>query len=132
MVGRWKIIFAGYVAADFVAGVLLMLLFFKTVQFFDPTSQYGIADFLYVGALMSFWALVVTAIPFAVFVYLAERFSWRHLFAYAAVGALMPLPIALSFEPEILIQCMGIGAIAGLTYWWVAGRSAGLRKTVQA
>jgi hypothetical protein len=89
--------------------------------------------------------LVVTAaavvgafsfVPALAAIALAEAFGWRSLIFYllagcavgfAAVALLVPPERALSDADARLF--LAAGAVAGLVYWLVAGRTAGLGKS---
>ena len=115
----------GYLASVIVAGLLLDFLFFHIMAAFS-TTQYALSDAIYVFGLMTVWALVLTVLPASILIYLAERFSWRSIFVYLIAGALMALPTWLWFDVSTGLECSAIGAVAGLTYWAITGRKAGL------
>ncbi len=126
---RRKII--GYLASLIVAASLLTLVFFQIMSEYS-FPNYGPLDILYVWAVMAFWSFLITLLPALVLIYFAERKAWRSVLLYLAVGATLGLPVGLWFEVQIIVECAVIGAIAGLTYWGIAGRFAGLRDKAVA
>lgn len=116
----------GYLASLIVAASLLTLVFFQVVSEYS-TPNHGPREILYVWAVMAFWSLVITLLPAAVLIYFAERRGWRAFLPYLIVGAALGSITGLWFEFQIMAECAAIGAVAGLTYWGIAGRFAGLR-----
>jgi hypothetical protein len=121
----------GYLASLIVAASLLTLVFFQIVSEYS-TTNHGPLDILYVWALMAFWSLVITLLPAAVLICFAERHGWRGFLLYLIVGAALGSITGLWFEFQIMLECAAIGAVAGLTYWAIAGRFAGLRDKALA
>jgi hypothetical protein len=89
-----------------------------------------------VGLFLVAAAVMLSAAPMLLIVVLAEAFSWRSLFVYAAPAALLGALVYLIFSPrtvggldqigwiEIVLFTLS-GAVAGLIYWGIAGRKAG-------
>jgi hypothetical protein len=121
-----KQIFLGYVAALAIAASILTLVFFQIVSEYS-TPNHGVNDVLYVWVVMAFWTLVITLLPTLILIYFSERKAWRSFWLYSSVGAVLASPVSLWFEMQIVLECAAIGAVAGLTYWAIAGRKAGLR-----
>ena len=121
----------GYLASLIVAASLLTLVFFQIVSEYS-TPNHGPLDILYVWAVMAFWSLVITLLPAAALIYFAERRGWRLVLLYLAVGAAFGSITGFWFELQIMVECAAIGAVAGFTYWWTAGRFAGLRDNAVA
>jgi hypothetical protein len=113
----------GYIASLIVAASLLTVIFFQILGSFATTSK----DIVYAWLLLGFWTFVITIIPTAILIYFAERKGWRNVLVYLGLGAVLGLPIGLWFEFQFMLECAAIGAAAGLTYWLISGRKAGLR-----
>jgi hypothetical protein len=83
---------------------------------------------------------VVTALPAALIVAIAEGFAWRSVIFYAALGGALALALSYGFDlPGDISQpgtyfvherqvLAGSGIAGGLVYWLFAGRSAGSWK----
>jgi hypothetical protein len=126
-----KQIIIGYIVSVAVAAVLLTLVFFQIVSYYS-TPNHGPNEVLYVWVIMGFWTIVLTIVPALILIYFAEKRKWRSLIPYGAAGALLATPVGLYFEFQIMLECMVIGAIAGLVFWAIAGRKAGLRDKAVA
>jgi hypothetical protein len=117
--------------AVFVAAGLLCFIFFQMFDLQVPLIS-RIEDIAFVWGLMAFWTLVVTAIPAGLFIYYSEGRSWRSLWLYALAGTIFSVPLGASVNFIVFVECGAIGAVAGLTYWLIAGRFAGLQGKASA
>jgi hypothetical protein len=79
--------------------------------------------------------LIVTFIPAAILIRLAENFSWRALWIYLASGAALGTGLGYWFVnvtqyprswTGALITLAASGTLGGLVYWAIAGRKAGV------
>ena len=121
----------GYMASVVVASSLLTLVVLQIVSAYS-IPNHAIGDIVYVWVVMAFWVLTITALPALALIYFAERRSWRSAILYLIAGALLALPVGFWFDVQIMLECVAVGAVAGLTYWLVAGRRAGLRNEAAA
>ena len=121
-----KLKFAGYLASLIVAASLLTLVFFQILSQYS-IPNHGPLDVIKVWGLMAFWTLVITLLPAAALIYFAERRGWRGFSSYLICGAALGSLTGFWLEFQIMAECAAIGAVAGLTYWWIAGRFAGLQ-----
>jgi hypothetical protein len=117
----------GYFAALVVATSLLTLVFFQIVSQYS-TPNHGPLDIFYVWVVLGFWTLVVTFIPVALLLYFTERYVWRKLWIFSGTGAALGSLAVLWLDLQTMAECAAIGGVAGLVYWFVAGRFAGLRE----
>ena len=138
LIGRILVILVAFFAASFAAGMVLVfgLVFpdWGTGRFgFDDGSFAVVATigFVLVGSFGFVPALMIALVT--------EALNIRSALAYAAggavLGALGYLGIA-RFEPDTLTVVDGVrreaeimagaGIVAGLVYWLIAGRNAGL------
>jgi hypothetical protein len=124
-------IITGYLASLVIATSLLTRVAYQILNAFSPQHD-GPLDVLYVWAVLGFWTLVITLIPAALLIYFGERHSWRNPLLYVGSGAVLGVPVGLVFNAPITLEIAAIGAIAGLTYWAIAGRTAGLRRRQEA
>lgn len=130
---RMLLMLAAFMIACLAASAFLHLLWFgPSIAALDPAERPPAAPLYFsipflamlVGHYGFFQALVVLAV--------AELWEWRNWLFYALAGAVAALPVlagvaqqsgTLSFHAATLI---GAGLVAGIAYWLVAGRTAGL------
>jgi hypothetical protein len=88
--------------------------------------------------VLAFIVAFMMCIPSALVIVLAEMAGWRAWYYYFSAGAISPVLLmpgrgyfprlrsetdtVLDNTTFVLVVC---GAVAGLTYWWMAGRKAG-------
>ena len=138
LIGRFFAITFGFLAACFVAGLIVVFaLFFPemTSLSLDPLDRGSVNMVLGIGFMVvSGFALV----PALILVLITETFYIRHILAYGIVGALAGLCCYLAFIPfdtvamtfngivrRHLEVMVGAGIVGGLVYWVIAGRNAG-------
>jgi hypothetical protein len=133
-------IILGFLAAELVTTVLISVYFKYLIQFIGTTRRgISIYDFIDFNAfqVMAYYVIMFASLPFAIFIFLTERYNWRSFLIYFALGALLPsLMIAIAspyfrFSSEgfkFMVVLGGIGVAACLTYWAIAGCHAGLWK----
>lgn len=138
LIGRLFVILFGFLAACLVAGMILV-----GALLLPQFSDLGVGQvdegalniilgmgFIFVSGFALLPALIVAAIT--------EAFHIRGALTYAVGGALIGLACYLSlvpFDPNTLefegivqrhLEIMtGVGIVAGLVYWMIAGRNAG-------
>jgi hypothetical protein len=137
----WRLIVIGFafVVASFAAGlVVVMAVMFPGISSLDlgPIDRNGFAVMMGFGfVFVSGFALL----PAAIMALVTEAFSIRNVLVYALGGALTGLGVYLAFS-QIDLQQMsfaitdrrelevmaGAGIVAGLVYWLIAGRNAGM------
>jgi len=139
LIGRLLVIVFGFLAACLVAGMIVVgaVLF---PEFSDlgsgPIDQGGLDIVLGFGFIFISGFALLPALIIAV---ITEAFSIRSSLAYAVGGGLVGLACYLGlvpFDPDTMhfegivrrhLEIMtGAGIVAGLVYWMVAGRNAGL------
>ncbi|MBX9711760.1 MAG: hypothetical protein K2X60_12070 [Xanthobacteraceae bacterium] len=137
LIGRLFMIAFGFLAACFVAGmVVLFALLFPEMELqtldIDGGTMNAIIGFGFI--LVSGFALV----PALFVVLITEAFNIRGILTYAILGGLAGLCSYLAFIPfdtvsmtfegivrrhlEIMV---GAGILGGVVYWMIAGRNAG-------
>jgi hypothetical protein len=138
LIGRLFVILFGFLAACFVAGMIVVGAVLYP-EFSDlatgPIDQSAINVVLGFGFIfLSGFALL----PALIVMLITEAFYIRSVLAYAVGGAVVGAACYLGlipFDPETLhfegivrrhFEIMtGAGIVAGLVYWMIAGRSAG-------
>jgi len=138
LIGRLFVIFFAFLAACFVAGVIVVVtLLFPDLSDLGP----GFVDqgalnivlgfgFIFISGFALLPAMLVAAITEALFI--------RGVLAYAVGGALVGAACYLGLVPfdsdtfrfEGIVRrhleiMTGAGVVAGLVYWMIAGRNAG-------
>jgi hypothetical protein len=139
LIGRLIVISIGFLAACFVGGMIVVVaLLFP--EFADLGA--GPVDESTVDVLLGFGFIFVSGfalLPALVVVAITEAFYIRSALAYAVGGGLVGLACYLGlvpFHPETFqfegivrrhLEIMtGAGIVAGVVYWMIAGRNAGL------
>ena len=124
--------------------ILVPLAYIAAIIAAGLVAAYGLFGPGVDGELIGFFAGTVAAItlsagaisfvPALIAVVLAEAFAWRSVFYYLLVGGALGLaadrltdfigPPALA-ERRLLVY-LAAGFVAGLVYWLIAGRAAGM------
>jgi hypothetical protein len=137
----WRVIviFFAFLAASFAAGVIVVLaVMHPSVSSLDlgPMER----DVLAVASGFGFiFVSGVSFLPALIMALVTEALAIRSLLFYAAGGALFGLGVYLAFTPfdpstvsfvgldrRELEVMTGAGIVAGLVYWAIAGRQAGM------
>jgi hypothetical protein len=139
LIGRLFVIFFAFLAACLVAGMIVV-----SAVLFPEFSELGAGPidqgalnivlgfgFIFISGFALLPAMIVAAIT--------EAFSIRGVLSYAVGGGLVGLACYLGlvpFDPDTLrfegivrrhLEIMtGAGIVAGLVYWMIAGRNAGV------
>jgi hypothetical protein len=139
LIGRLFVILFGFLAASLAAGMIVVgaVLF---PEFSDLGS--GPIDSGALNVVLGFGFIFVSGfalLPAMLVVAITEAFYIRSALTYAAGGGLVGLACYLGlvpFDPETLrfegivrrhLEIMtGAGIVAGLVYWMIAGRNAGV------
>ena len=142
LIGRLFAILFGLLAASLVAGAIVVgaVLFPAFSDFAD-----GPIDSSAINILMGFGFIFVSGfalLPAVIVVAITEAFYIRSALAYAVGGGVVGLACYLGlipFDPATLrfdgivrrhLEIMtGAGIVAGIVYWMIAGRNAGLWRT---
>jgi hypothetical protein len=128
-----------------MAGCLAATVVLSGSLLFGPgTTSSGIVPFLVAAIFVSWVAILVfivtgglTLIPAVVVVWISERFQIRSVLFFGCVGAVMGgLTVYLlqvgftkpTKPPGLDWLYVSAGLAAGLAYWRVAGRFAGVRR----
>jgi hypothetical protein len=139
LIGRLFVILFGFLAACLVAGMIVVgaVLFPELSEFADgPIDQSGLnivwgLGFIFISGFALLPAMLLAAIT--------EAFYIRGVLSYAIAGGLIGLacylglvpfdPATLTFDGIVrrhLEILTGAGIVAGLVYWMIAGRNAGV------
>src|SRR6201996_5124507 len=139
LIGRLFVIFFGFLAASLVAGMVVVasVLF---PEFSDLGA--GPVDQSVIQILIGFGFIFISGfalLPAMIIALITEAFSIRGVLAYAIGGALVGVAAYLSLVPfdtdtlrfEGIVRrhmeiMTGAGIVAGLVYWMIAGRNAGV------
>jgi hypothetical protein len=138
LIGRLFVIAFGFFAACLVAGMIIVV-----AVFFPEFSDLGTGpvDQGVFQILVAFGFIFISGfalLPAMIIALITEAFSIRGILVYAIGGALVGATCYLSLVPfdtntlhfdgivrrhvEIMT---GVGIVAGLVYWMIAGRNAG-------
>ncbi len=139
LIGRLFVILFGFLAACFVAGMIVVV----AVLFpeFSDLAMGGGIDQSAINVLLGFGFIFLSGfalLPALVVVLITEAFYIRSVLAYAVGGAIVGAACYLGlvpFDPDTLkfdgivrrhLEIMtGAGIVSGLIYWMIAGRNAG-------
>jgi len=121
----------GFIAACLAAGLFLVAAAFGVGRGgAGPESAWAL---LVLAGGVAAWAGALACVPAAVAIFLAEAFGWRSMLFYLLLGAGLGLAVRLLFHPAGAVVSAtdaqlfaATGAVAGFTYWGIAGRHAGL------
>ena len=138
LIGRLFVIFFGFLAACFVAGMIVVVAVLYP-EFSD--LGYGQIDQNAINVVLGFGFIFLSGfalLPALIVVLITEAFYVRGILSYAVGGAIVGCACYLGlvpFDPATLqfdgivrrhLEIMtGAGIVAGLVYWLIAGRSAG-------
>jgi len=124
-----------FLAASIIAALIIALSFYVTSVFGDgaePVTGEGIAAMLTITLLTGAYVAVFAAIPAAILIWLFRLLKiprgWGDAITGGLLGALLVHIMAyglsgLTQMPSMVSALFGAaGLIAGLTYWFVAGR----------
>jgi Na+/proline symporter len=138
LIGRLFVIFLGFLAACFVAGMIIVVaVLYPEISDLDT----GVIDQSAINVILGFGFIFLSGfalLPALIIVLITEAFSIRSMLAYALGGAIVGAACYLGLVPfdtstlkfdgivrRHLEIMTGAGIVAGLFYWMIAGRSAG-------
>ena len=126
---RCVTIFAGYAAAAVAAFTVPAYFFF--FGFPDNISPSDLPDAIRGVALMMLVVGGALLVPLLLVIAICEALRIRNVLAYLALGAIIDVAVTIVmvgwskagglFHP----LSIGTGVVAGVIYWWIAGRTAG-------
>jgi hypothetical protein len=123
---RILMIVAGFLLASLVTGYVVYgaLLLFPTGGAGQDAGTSGFSFGLFITMMVAYFA----ALPASLVIALGEFKSWRMWWYYSIAGSLIGLGLGWMFSPPHWFPWLGLGfgPIAGLIYWGIAGRKAGL------
>ena len=138
LIGRLFVIFFGFLAACFVAGMIVVVAVLYP-EFSDLGS--GTIDQSAINVVLGFGFIFLSGfalLPALIVVLITEAFYVRGVLTYAVGGAIVGAACYLGlvpFDPDTLhfdgivrrhLEIMtGAGIVAGVVYWLIAGRNAG-------
>jgi hypothetical protein len=130
---RFFVVVFGFFLGCFAAGAVLVIATLPAGTFDTPLE--GFEWLVLWWALLTSGAIVsvIAFVPALVMVFVTEMLAIRSLFFYALAaggggllyGLTFPAAMANSFDRTVEIT-FAAGVAAGLVYWLVAGRTAGL------
>src|SRR6266567_3987764 len=138
LIGRFFVVFFGFLAACFVAGMIVVIaVLYPEISDLDT----GMIDQGAINVILGFGFIFLSGfalLPSLIVVLITEAFYIRSVLAYAVGGAVVGAACYLGlvpFDPAMMhfdgivrrhLEIMtGAGIVAGLIYWMIAGRSAG-------
>jgi hypothetical protein len=144
LIGRLFVIFFAFLAACFVAGTIVVTaLLFPELSDLDP----GVVDQGALNIVLGFGFIFISGfalLPAMIVVAITEAFCIRGALTYAVGGALVGAACYLGlvpFDPDTFhfegivrrhLEIMtGAGIVAGLVYWMIAGRNAGVWRALR-
>ena len=138
LIGRLFVVFFAFLAACFVAGMIVVIAVLYP-EFSDLDT--GMVDQSAINVVLGFGFIFLSGfalLPALIVVLITEAFYIRSILAYAVGGAIVGAACYLGlvpFDPQTMqfdgiirrhLEIMtGAGIVAGLVYWMIAGRSAG-------
>jgi hypothetical protein len=138
LIGRLFAIVFGFLAASFVAGMIVVVALLYPEFSNLGTGQVDTSAFDVVIGFGFIFFSGFALVPALIVVVITEAFYVRSVLAYAAGGAiagaacylgLIPFdPATMHFEGIVRRQLeimTGAGIVAGFVYWLIAGRNAG-------
>lgn len=150
IIGHLFLILAGYVAASLAGSAFIHVLFFATAGFTPEQLPPVITGASIISIpLAALFVAYFAFMPSTVAILIAELFSLRSWLSYALAGGGVGAVIAgamwqatrfpdvaedLGAQPNIVserplvLAIVGAGIVAGIAYWAVAGRFAGVWK----
>lgn len=129
------LVLAGFFLAALAASGVLHLVFLAASGFKIGETPFVVLDSLWFS--VPFTALIVASyvlFPAALFIVLAEALGWRGWHLHMLGGAIIGFACEFLLmwrsggppEPDLFAMLAAAGAVGGLAYWAVAGRSSGL------
>jgi hypothetical protein len=138
LIGRLFVVFFGFLAACFVAGMIVVVAVLYP-EFSDLDT--GMIDQGAINVVLGFGFIFLSGfalLPALIVVLITEAFYIRSVLAYSVGGAIVGAACYLGLIPfdtntlkfdgivrRHLEIMTGAGIVAGLIYWLIAGRSAG-------
>jgi hypothetical protein len=139
LIWRLIVIFFAFLVASFVAGLVVVI----AVMYPEWSSlDLGLTDREGLAVMAGFGFIFVSGfalLPALIMALVTEAFSIRSILFYGLGGALFGLGVYLAFtqfdasamtfvgvERRELEVMTGAGIVAGLVYWLIAGRRAGM------
>jgi hypothetical protein len=117
-----------YVAACLVAGFSFVV----GVEVIEPgsLSQSSKLGTFLLGTTFAKLIGMFAFLPALLIIVIAEAMSLRQSMFFVLVSAVLGgmLSLVLFRNPELNFLFCGVGALAGLTYWAIAGRQAGSQR----
>ena len=138
LIGRFFVVFFGFLAACFAAGMIVVV-----AVLYPEFSDFGQSeiDQSAINIVLGFGFIFLSGfalLPALIVVLITEAFYIRGMLTYAVGGAIVGAACYLGlvpFDTQTLqfdgivrrhLEIMtGAGIVAGLVYWMIAGRSAG-------
>ncbi|HLL26180.1 MAG TPA: hypothetical protein VKT73_00830 [Xanthobacteraceae bacterium] len=131
---RFFVVIFGLFFAALAAGAVLVFATLPPDTFDAPFDR---VDWLILwGSILTSAAIVsaIAFVPAVVVILIAEALAFRSLFFYALAGGIGGLAYGLTFPAAAVANTLdrtteitlAAGAAAGIAYWLVAGRTAGL------
>lgn len=135
---RLAVIFVGFVAAAVSASLFMNVVLFSAFDLF--AGDYGVASrpsfWVSLGFFTLFFAYLAF-LPVGILVVVAEYLARRDWLFYALGGAASALYVLAwswldpaahpeTSNPGFAAAAIAAGMVAGIAYWFVAGRSAGI------
>jgi len=123
----------GYVAALLSAAIVMTFASMGMNAFVGEVAPFGFG--LTIGLM--FFAGMISFVPAAIVILLAETMNLRSIFIWLAVGGAIGLVNSeatlvfdgLTFIDNLRLVCVAAGFVGGAVYWAIAGRNSGLFRT---
>jgi hypothetical protein len=124
---RLLFILIGYALASIASGIVVGLVFAWNDIINKTDFQIMLSYTLSICAVVTLFIAMYAALPAAVTVLIGETTPNRNKFYYSVAGCLIggALPVFVEMMTLVPIGLI-FGPVAGLIYWRVAGRNAGL------
>jgi len=144
--GRFTLILAGYAVASLAASGFINLLIFGSFGLAREEIAGAFASSTFTVPLVTLFVAYLAFIPSIVVIVAAEVLGRRDWLFYALAGGVVGLVVLVAVfgiypDPDdhdpllhawLTAAMIGAGLVGGVTYWLIAGRSAGTWRPEQA
>jgi hypothetical protein len=123
---RAVVIVIAYVASCLTAPLVLALQGFVIGLFQVNHAQSNVIDLLFDTGVGTWAGVSFGLIPLAFAIFISEAYCVRDLWIYPVTGAAFALVLSFKLIGTTSIGFLIAGIVAGLVYWLIAGRHAGI------
>lgn len=127
---RLAFILIGYALASIASGIVVWFVYLGHSIFARPSIAAMFSESFVICGAVTLFIAAYAALPALLVVVIGEIRQIQVWLYYAVAGCLIggALPVVVGMT-ELIPTGILFGPIAGLIYWWIAGRRASLRLT---